>query len=228
MVLAALDGSLTVTAVNLPFSDTGVRGEPYLALGEMLGRLASSLHEGSIQSLRVDLWGVEETYRIPVSVAAVKGALTPFLGEVANYVNAEKVAADRGIEVVRATHQSEGDYPHSVGVSIAGDDGEPLEVVGTLFGENDPRVVSFAGYRLEFKPKGRLLFLQNRDVPGAFGRIGSLLGDEGINIADIHLARKGPGDAIAVLRVDDEPSGEAMRKLAELSDVTSTKLVQLD
>ena len=92
MVLAALDGSLAVTAVNLPFRAAGPAGEPFLRLGEQLGRLASSLLGGSLRKLQVDLWEVDEELRVPVSIAAVRGALSPAMGEAVNFVNAEKIA----------------------------------------------------------------------------------------------------------------------------------------
>ena len=136
MVLAALDGSLAVTAVNLPFRSIGGMGEPFLVLGEQLGLLASTLLGGSLSEVQVDLWGVDEEVRIPVTVAAVKGALTPFLGEAVNFVNAEKVAAGRGIEVVRSTHHQSGEYPHLVAVSLKGEAGE-VSVAGTVFVPNE-------------------------------------------------------------------------------------------
>ena len=79
-----------------------------MRLSEQLGRLASSLLGGSLQKLQVDLWGVDEELRVPVSIAAVRGALSPFLGEAVNFVNAEKLAEARGVEVVRATHRQAG------------------------------------------------------------------------------------------------------------------------
>ncbi len=188
MVLAALDGSLAISAVNLPFRSAGAHSEPYLRLGEQLGRLAGCLLGGSINRLRVDLWGIEEALAVPVTIAAVKGALTCFLGEAVNYVNAEKLAAARGIEVVRAVHQEAGDYPRLVGVSVGGDAGE-VDLAGALFGERDARVVRFRGFRLEFRPEGQLMVLSNRDVPGVVGRLGTILGEAGVNIAEIHLAR---------------------------------------
>ena len=94
MLLSALDGSLAVTAVNLPFRATSGRGEPYLNLGEQLGRLANSLLGTSLSEIQVDLWGIDESLRTPITVAVVKGALTSFLGETVNYVNAEGLARD--------------------------------------------------------------------------------------------------------------------------------------
>ncbi len=228
MLIGALEGSTAVTAVNLPFAPAGSRGEPYLRLGEQLGRLASALLGGSVKRLQVDLWGVDEGLRRPVSVAVLKGVLTPFLGEAVNYVNAERVAESRGIEVVRATHAEAGEYPYLVGVTLTGDTGT-VELAGTLFGERDARVVRFAGFRLEFRPSGKLLVLRNRDVPGVVGRIGTLLGEAGCNIAEIHLARRdGEENALAVLRLDQAPDAATLVKLQELADVVSARAIDLE
>jgi len=226
MVVAALEGSLAVTAVNLPFRAAGAKGESWLRLTEQLGRLAGSLLGGAARSLQVDLWGIEESLRSPMTIAAVKGALTPFLGEGVNYVNAERMAESRGIRVVRSTHQSPSEYAHLVGVTVEGAGGQ-VELAGTLFGEDEGRVVRFRGYPLEFRPEGRLLVLTNRDVPGVVGKLGTLLGQAGVNIAEIHLARHGGEDAAAVLRVDQEPGPPCLAELAALPEVHEVKLVDL-
>ncbi len=175
----------------------------------------------------MDLWGIDDALAVPVTVAALKGALTCFLGEAVNYVNAEKLAASRGIEVVRASHQGQGDYPHLVAVQLGGDSGE-IDLAGTLFGENDARVVRFRGFRLEFRPEGRLMVLSNRDVPGVVGRLGTLLGEGGVNIAEIHLARLGGAeDAVAVLRLDQQPTEAVMRRIADLPEVHSVQMADL-
>lgn len=227
MVLAALDGSLAVTAVNLPFMSIGGTGEAFLALGEQLGRLASALLGGSLLEVRVELWGVEEEVRIPTTVAAVKGALMPFLGEAINFVNAETVAAGRGVEVVRSIHHQSGEYPHLVEVRLRGEGGE-VAVAGTVFGERDPRVVRFEGYRLEFRPKGFLLVVRNLDVPGVVGKVGTLLGDAGVNIAEIHLARSQEGEeAMAVIRLDGKLTASTLGLLTGLPEVTEVQMIDL-
>jgi L-serine deaminase len=160
-------------------------------------------------------------------VAAVKGALSPFLGGTVGFVNAERVAADRGIEVIRATHQRSQEYPHLIGVELTGDKGS-LEVAGTVLAEADPRVVQFRGFRLEFRPSGKLLVIQNQDVPGVVGKIGTLLGDAGANIAEIHLAREQSKEiAIAVVRLDAAPEPQVLEHLAALPEVQSVQLVDL-
>jgi D-3-phosphoglycerate dehydrogenase len=232
MLLAALDGSLSVTAVNLPFAATGTRGEPYLALGEQIGRLAGQLLAGPLSRLEVDLWGIDESLRRPLSVAVVKGVLAPMVGEAVNYVNAERVAENRGIEVVSSEHSRAADYPHLVGVCLsgagAGGGEERVELAGALFADRDARIVRFAGFRLEFRPAGILLVLRNADVPGVIGRFGTLLGEAGVNIADIHLARRdGDPDALAVLRLDAAPPKEVLAALRALDEVREAVVVDL-
>jgi D-3-phosphoglycerate dehydrogenase len=232
MLLAALAGSLAVAAVNLPFRPTGSRVEPYLALGERLGQMAGQLLEGAPQHLTVELWGVEEAYRVPISVAVLKGLLANFLGGSVNYVNAERIAESRGLQVVRSTHSGGGDYPHLIGVRLQGGGGKTVELDGTLFGESDPRVVRFGGFRLEFRPEGQLLVLENRDLPGVVGKIGNLLGEAGVNIADIHLARREAAGsteavALAVLRLDSEPGEEIVARLLALPEVRSAHRINL-
>jgi D-3-phosphoglycerate dehydrogenase len=228
MLLEALGGSLAVTAVNLPFRGTTGRGEPFLKLGEQLGRLASALSGGSVRELAVDLWGIDEALRTPITVAVVKGALSAVSAEAVNYVNAEQLARGRGIGLVRRTHSQAAEYPHLIGVRMVGDSGV-VELSGTVFGDRSPRVVRFGGFQLEFRPEGRLLVLHNQDIPGVVGRIGSLLGDAGINIAEIHLARTlAKDEAMAVLRLDQVPSEEIIATIADLPEMMDVNLVDME
>jgi D-3-phosphoglycerate dehydrogenase len=162
---------------------------------------------------------------MPVTVAALKGALTPALGEAVNFVNAARLADGRGIDIVHSAHQKETTYSHLIGVTVRGSEGE-VRPEGTLFAEDDPRVVGFGDYRLEFRPQGRLLVMQNRDVPGVVGRLGTLLGEAAVNIAEIHLARRrGGADAVAVVRLDQEPSADVLDAIRAFDEVYDVRLV---
>jgi L-serine deaminase len=162
-----------------------------------------------------------------VGLAALKGALTEVMDECVNYVNAEHVAEARGIEVVIASHSPHSEHAQMLGVTLAGG-GRTVDLGGTLSGERDPRVVRFGGYRLEFRPQGRLLVLENRDVPGVVGKLGTLLGQAGINIADIHLARRdGEAKALAVLRLDQPAGDDVLGRLRALPDVLSASQIDL-
>jgi D-3-phosphoglycerate dehydrogenase len=225
MVLAALSGSLAVAAVNLPFRPTGGRAEPFMALGETLGRMAGALVGGSLQKLQVEVSGLDEALGAPVTVAVLKGILTPILGEDVNYVNAEQIARSRGIEVVRSVRSESDEYPNLVEITLSGGD-RSIKLAGTVFGESELRVVRFEDYRLELRPEGKLLVLENLDKPGVVGKIGTLLAQADVNIADIHLSRHGQ-EAIAVLRLDQEPTEELLERLRGLDEVKSARRVLL-
>ena len=227
MLIAALDGSLAVTAVNLPFRPAGPQGAPYLHLAERLGHLASAMLERPVSRVQVDLWGIDEALEVPAAVAAVKGVLTSVLGGAVNFVNAERIAAGRGIEVVRTTHAEGLEFPRLVGVRLEGDD-RRVELRGAVLADGSARVVAMDGFRLEFQPEGKLLVLANRDVPGVVGKLGALLGRAGVNIADIHLARDSKEEARAVIRVDQTPTEQVLAELAALPEVLSVDLVEVE
>ncbi len=227
MVLAALEGSLAVSAVNLPFRSSGARGTPFLRLGEQLGRLAAVAVGGSLQSVQVDLWGIDDDLQKSVAVAALKGALQPSCGEAVNYVNAERTAVDRRVAHVQATHSEQASHAHVVEVEVRNAEGAAIQTAGTVHREVDLRVVSFGGFPLEFNPEGLLLIVRNLDVAGFVGRLGTLLGDAEINIADIHLARNPEGHAVAVLRLDQVPDRACLEAIEALADTLSVDLVDL-
>lgn len=227
MVLAALEGSLAVTAVNLPFRPAGAVGAPYLRLAEKLGHLAGCLGDGGLRQLEVVFRGIDEELQRPSTVAAVKGVLQRPLGEAVNYVNAESVAKERGIEVRRATSAKDLGYPNLLTLKLEGDEGS-IQISGTLFHGTEARVVEIEGYPLEFRPKGDLLIVRNRDVPGVVGKLGSLLGDAGLNIAEIHLARRpGSDQALAIVRLDQQPAHDVIGRIQSMSEVQWAVTVNL-
>ena len=227
MVLKALEGSLAVTAVNLPFRPAGLVGEPYQRLAEKLGRLASALAPAGTQQVVVELRGIEESLQEPITIAALKGVLERSRGAAVNYVNAEGTARESGLEVVRSTGSEVDAYPNLVTVSLEGEDGT-FEVAGTLFHGRDPRVVRLDNFRLEFLPKGHLLVVQNEDVPGVVGKLGTALGDAGVNIAAIHLSRvSGTEEAMAVARIDENVPAEVLESLRQLPEVRTVHLVEV-
>ncbi len=227
MVLRALDGSLAITAVNLPFRSSGTSAEPLMLLGEQMGHLAAEMLGGKVSRVQVEFWKVDEAMHHPITVAVLKGALTPALNDGVNYVNAESQGRTRGIDVIPPAVVESSEYPDLISVRLDGPEGR-VDIAGTLFGDEDARVVRFRGFPLEFRPAGRLMMLQNRDVPGVVGNLGTCLGNAGINIADIHLARQpGKDDAVAVLRLDQMPEEAVLRDVLAVPGVESVRLVDL-
>jgi D-3-phosphoglycerate dehydrogenase len=228
MVVAALEGSLAVTAVNLPFRPSGTVGEPYLKLAEKLGTLAASQVEGAFSQVHVRLAGVPEELQTSIGVAALMGVMAPFHENV-NYVNAELLARSQGLEVVRSVQSTTETAPLLVEVRLDGEGGS-VTMAGTLLYGHDLRITSFDGYQLEFQPKGRILVMCNQDVPGVVGRLGTTLGEAGVNIAEIHLARHSSGNsdqALAVVRIDQDMPGEALEALRALPEILRAETIDL-
>src|SRR5690606_25899787 len=108
----------------------------------------------------------------------------------------------------------------------AGDRG--LRVGGALLGEAYGRITRIGAFRVDIAPRGTLLVLRNRDVPGVIGRVGTLLGEAGVNIAEYHQARlQAGGEALAAIQVDSSISAELLEKLCSLPEMLDAKQVEL-
>ncbi len=227
-LLAALAGDFPLAAVNLPFAPVGHEAFPYLVLAGRLGQVVSELLGNPLGRLEVELVGVPEAVSRPAVLAALHGALLTALGPGSSLINVERLAAERSIELVRVERPLVGGQPASVRVRAvaSGEGSASCEVVGMLAAQGEPRVVELQGYRLEFWPEGYLLVLENRDVPGVVGRIGSALGEAGINISDIHLARDRKGSrALAVLRLDEPVPESIVTHLGQLEGILSVRAI---
>ena len=171
------------------------------------------------------LSGVPEGARKAAVVAAAKGVLSGV--EEVNLVNAAAVAKARGIALSDSVREDASGYANLLTVAVETPKGA-RSVSATLFGDQHGRIVSLDGLSLEFKPQGTMLVLSNRDVPGVIGRIGTLLGQKGVNIVDFALARGSGGRAAAVVRVDPPAGGigpDLMSALSRLEGIESARLV---
>ena len=232
MLAEALEGSPFVAAVNLPFPPGGDphAALPWMRLAETVGRFLGSAAGAPPSALTVTLVGVPDTVRKACAVSAVRGALSPTYGDDVNLVNAPALARLNGVAVTDSVKDDGGGYANLVGVSVTTKAGLRT-AAGTLFDDRHIRIVEFDGLPIEFTPEGTLLVITNRDVPGVVGRIGTFLGDRGINIVDLDLARGRAGRAAAVVRID-RPDGAPIESLlaeglARVEGIESVRLVTL-
>ncbi len=202
--------------------------QPYLILAEKLGRLNSQLAEGRFEEIRIDYTGEVATYDItPVTAAVVKGVLEPLTAGNVNIVNALPFARQRGIRVVESKSSQEEDYANLISLTIQTDRGESL-VAGTLFSRREPRVVRIDEFSLEAIPEGYLLIFSNLDVPGVIGRIGTLLGQNQVNIAGMVLGREKPGGrAVSVVNVDSAIPTPVLEQIRRMPNIVYAKLVRV-
>jgi D-3-phosphoglycerate dehydrogenase len=202
--------------------------QPYLILAEKLGRLNSQLAEGRFREIRIDYTGEVATYdTTPVTAAVVKGVLDPIIEGTVNIVNALPFARQRGIRVIESKSSQEEDYASLISLTIQTDRGQSL-VAGTLFSRREPRVVRIDEFSLEAVPEGYLLIFSNLDVPGVIGKIGTLLGQNQVNIAGMVLGREKPGGrAVSVVNVDSSIPAPVLDQIRRMPNIVYAKLVKV-
>ena len=201
---------------------------PYLTLGEKLGSLYTQMGNGLPKEVQVEYRGDVTQYNVaPLTLAVLKGLLTPVMESAVNYVNAPVVARERGVKIVESKGERAGDFTSSITVR-AKNGKEDLEIEGAIFGAKYPRIVRVNGFYLEAVPEGYILILQNKDVPGVVGAVGTILGKHGINIAGMELGRSDKGgNAISFTHVDEAVSKKALDELMALPQIVSAEVVKL-
>lgn len=217
-------------AINFPSipSDQVSRLRPYIDLAEKLGSFASQLFEGGITEISIEYQGdASEINTAPVTIAAIKGFLTPILEETVNFINAPVIAKERGIEVKETKSADAGDYQSMVAIRLKAEETERY-VAGTLFSKKDPRIVFIDTFKVEIVPFGELLFIYNNDKPGVIGNIGMLLSKNNINIARMHFGRETPGGtAISVVTIDTPATSKIIETIKRLPNILSIKQISL-
>jgi D-3-phosphoglycerate dehydrogenase len=217
-VAAALEGGLVTNAVNIPTvgaEDLEVLG-PYVPLAAKLGRIAMALGGADARRLAVEVYGELSEYDTRLlTVAALNGAFQGQVDQPVNYVNAPVVAADRGVEVVEEKRRAARDYTNLVAVSVDG-----ARVAGTTIGKDARQfLVSALGFDVEIELAPRMVFLTYDDVPGVIGRVGTLFGAAGVNIANLTVSRNNQGGkALMALSIDSPAPAELQAQLREGMD----------
>src|SRR5213080_3773841 len=217
-------------AVNVPSvpADLLPRLQPYITLAEKLGLLQSQLYEGGIERVTVEYKGEVAGVNVaPLTIAALKGLLTPILEETINYVNAPVVARERGIEVKEVKSSDAGDFTSLVTLQVEAEK-KTSRIAGALYGRRDPRIVQMDSFRVEIVPEGHMLFILNHDRPGVIGQVGQILGEHQINIARMQCSREEKGGhALLIVGVDAPLPAEVLRAVTVAKNIISVKLVRL-
>ncbi|MBI3605522.1 MAG: phosphoglycerate dehydrogenase [Nitrospirae bacterium] len=217
-------------AVNLPSVSPDLLPEVqlYLTLAEKLGSLQSQLYEGGLQKVEIEYRGrVSELSTAQITIAVLKGLLSPILENSVNYVNAPIIAKERGISVHETKTSDAADFSSMIVVRVYTSQTSG-HVAGALYSQKDPRIVEIDGFSLEVVPEGCMLLIANNDKPGVIGNLGTLLGDHNVNIARMQLSReKIAGKAISVISVDTPVSPQILAQMKKLPNILSVKQIVL-
>ncbi len=229
-VVAALEGGLVSNAVNIPVigaEDLEVLGA-YIPLAAKLGRLAMELAGGRVDELRLTYFGGLAQYDTRLlTVAALNGAFQGRSDQPVNYVNAPLIAAEGGVEVREERRRGSRDFTNLIRVEARAG-GETMRVAGTTLG-NDNRLwlVSALGFELDMELAPLLVIFRYDDVPGVIGKVGTLFGKAGVNIANMAVSRtRRGGKALMALSIDQPAPPEVLEQLG--ADFDDARFLSLE
>jgi D-3-phosphoglycerate dehydrogenase len=219
MVELALAGEFVPFAVNVSAAEATVTVRPFLGLAERLGELYAALAAGAPDVLEIGYEGqlAEDDTRI-LTLSILKGLFGKVSDEPVSYVNAPRLAAERGVEVRESSTATTHDYLNLV--TIRGGD---HAIGGTLTGvRGEPRIVMVDDHNVDVPPADHMLIVRNDDVPGRIAAVTNELGQAGINIDDMHLGRSPEGAAaLMVLATTVAVPEEVQARIASLDGVVS-------
>ncbi len=230
-VRLALAGELVPDAVNVEGGVIAEDVRPGIPLAENLGRIASTLADGPISGVEVDVRGEIAELDVKVlELAALKGVFSALVQDPVSYVNAPVLAASRGVDVSLTTERESPDHRNLVRVRLALADGSRVVVGGTLSGPKQiEKVVEVDGFQVDVPIASHLAFFQYHDRPGIVGMVGRILGEAGINIDGMQVSREAQGEhAMIVLTVDDAIPGPVLETITHEIGAHSGRTVDLD
>jgi D-3-phosphoglycerate dehydrogenase len=227
LVADALDGQM-VAAVNMPPMRADLNGlRPYISLAEMLGKIYYQSEKETVQKIEIEYSGdLADKETKVISLSVLKGFLDPVIKEKVNYVNAELMLHNMGIEMVESKRSQLDKYTNLITVKFTTKQ-RTLSVSGTIFAKEEMRIVDFFGYKLDFEPTPYIVAIQNIDKPGMIGRIGTVLGNAGVNIAAMQWSRNRKGEkAVAFVSVDQDVDDKTLDEIRRIDGVLKVSLLR--
>ncbi len=213
--ISAARGVSYPNALNLAFKESEMPQfvKPFLELTQKIAYIAAQINIGPIKSLKVTAEGDVSKYLESLLTFAIVGSLKESMGEKINYVNAEFIAKEKSISLQTIEVANRSEYKNKIEVILTTDK-DSVVIGGTVFDEGIEKIVHVNRIKLDFKPKGRMIFFSNSDKPGVIANIANILMTHNINIADFRLGRGENNHALAVILVDEEISKDILKELS--------------
>ena len=200
--------------------------EPFLNMSEILGDILSQLIESPIKSIKVECFGSIDELK-PVLISFLKGIFSNVTDNRINFINAISVAEERGVSVSHSYSSEQVDYTNLVRAEVYTSQSK-YSISGSAFSDSHARIVSIMGYGIDVFPEGVMLFMKNKDVPGVIGKIGTILGDNKINIASYILSRDNQNEsAYSVVKVDENIDDGLIEKISKLDEIETINQIKL-
>ena len=215
-------------AMNLPIDESKIPKfvKPFLEMGQKIGFLESQMSKSQIISIKVTGHGEIAEYVESLSTFVAVGAMSQNSGDTINYVNAEFVAKEKGINIETEASADSSVYKNLITIKLTTSEGTTA-ISATIFDDNVQRLVNIDGFDIDVALRGDLIMFKNSDVPGVIGSIGNVLASNKVNIADFSLARNGKGEALAVILVDNAVCEKSLTELAALDACISVNYARV-
>ncbi|MBN2248858.1 MAG: phosphoglycerate dehydrogenase [Campylobacterales bacterium] len=226
--IAAAKGIAYPNALNLPIKENELPDyvRPYLELVQKIGHISAQVTKSAIKSIKVTAKGEIAEYVESLGTFATVGVLTESLSDQVNYVNAEFVAHERGIEIIKDTKPNTSGFTNKIEVKLTTQDGT-ITIGGTVFDGTEQRIVEIDEYILDVEPKGTMVFFRNTDTPGVIGDVGRIMASHNLNISDFRLGRDKKQQALAVVKVDGQVTKAILDELSSLEACISVSYASL-
>ncbi len=223
--IAAAKGIAYPNALNLPIKESELPDflKPYLELIQKMGHMSAQATKSPVKSIKITTEGKVSEYIDSLTTFATVGILKESLEDSVNYVNAEFVAEERGIQINKDKQINHSGLDNKITVKLTTSK-TTFSISGTVFGENAGRIIEIDGYALDLEPKGTMILFRNTDVPGVIGDVGHIIASNNLNIADFRLGRDKNSQALAVVKVDGVISKKLLNELSELETCLSVSL----
>lgn len=229
-MVEAFNGKMIRNAVNIPTLEPEVlkKLKPHIDLAEKIGKFISQINDGHIEEVYVEYSGEITCYDLtPITLSVLIGLLKPMLSETINLVNAPVIAQERGIKIVESKSSEETSLVNLILVKVTTDK-RAMKVAGSLISQTEPRLVKIDDFMIDATFSKHMLVCFNIDKPGMIGKVGTILGENAINIAGMRYARtQNGGHAIAVFNIDDNIPATVLSKIEQVEGITKIKLVTL-
>ncbi len=227
--IAAAKGIAYPNALNLPIKESELPEfvAPFLELIQKIGYLSAQVLRSSVHSIRITAEGTIADYIDSLSTFATVGVMSESLADKINYVNAEYVARERNIEIIKEAKADSKGFKNRIYLKLTAQNGDVIKIGGTVFDEDVQRIIDIDGYTLDLEPKGKMILFKNNDEPGVIGDVGHTIAKYNLNISDFRLGRDDKGQALAVVRVDGDIPKELVEELSSLKACISVKSATL-
>jgi D-3-phosphoglycerate dehydrogenase len=235
-VIAGLKGELVRNAINIPSisEESYAKLQGFLQLAEQMGLFYRQIRKRSVKKIEIAFAGreIDDPADAKIlSLIALKGLLEGNLvAGVVNFVNANLIAEQNGIEVLETICHDSGDYRNLISLIVTEGDGQEFVIAGTVLERKHPRIVQIGEYTLQLIPEGQLAYIPHQNRPGVIGRVGTIMGEVGVNISKMvtaTLADGGSQESIMILNVDGPVPDQAIDKCLEISEIREFKIVNL-